>query len=99
MFAEDEEIRTMINTAIGKYLGVDEELDREVRHRLKHFREGTAEWEVEYAQLINQMRYSSKPQLIQSKQTPANLHQKVCGSSALSPKISNTPNIIRVLTA
>ena len=60
VFAEDEEIRTMIDTAIGKYLGVDEELDREVRHRLKHFREGTAEWEVEYAQLINQMRYSKQ---------------------------------------
>ncbi|MEC9464793.1 MAG: DUF507 family protein [Myxococcota bacterium] len=60
VFAEDEEIRVMIDTAVSKYLGVDEELDREVRHRLKNLREGTAEWEVEYAQLINQMRYSAK---------------------------------------
>ena len=60
VFAEDEEIRVMLDTAVSKYLGVDEELDREVRHRLKNLREGTAEWEVEYAQLINQMRYSMK---------------------------------------
>ena len=31
-----------------KYLGVDAELDREVRHRIKNLREGTVEWEDEY---------------------------------------------------
>ena len=57
VFAEDNEIRKMINDSMGKYLGVDEELDREVRGRLKNLREGTAEWEIEYNRLIDQMRH------------------------------------------
>jgi hypothetical protein len=56
IFAEDHELNKMISLSLGKYLGVDEELDREVRGRLKNLREGTAEWEIEYSSLIEQMR-------------------------------------------
>jgi len=56
VFMEDNELRNIVKPAIQKYLGVDEELDREVRGRLKNLREGTAEWEVEYGRLIEQMR-------------------------------------------
>ena len=56
VFAEDNEIRKLMNAAIQKYLGVDEELDREIRGRLRNLREGTAEWELEYNRLIEQMR-------------------------------------------
>ena len=58
VFAEDLELRGMVQESIRKYLGVDEELDREVRGRLKNLREGTSEWEVEYGRLIDQMRHS-----------------------------------------
>lgn len=58
VFAEDLDLRRMVQESIGKYLGVDEELDREVRGRLKNLREGTNEWEVEYSRLIDQMRHS-----------------------------------------
>ena len=40
---------------------IDERLaafDKEVRGRLRHLREGTPEWEVEYEKAINNMRYS-----------------------------------------
>lgn len=56
VFVEDNELRKIVQIAIQKYLGVDEELDREVRGRLKNLREGTSEWEVEYGRLIEQMR-------------------------------------------
>ena len=56
VYAEDNEIRQHMHAAMKKYLGVDEELDREVRGRLKNLREGTSEWEVEYNRLIDQMR-------------------------------------------
>jgi len=56
VFAEDTEIRKLTHEAMRKYLGVDEELDREVRGRLKNLREGTSEWELEYNRLIDQMR-------------------------------------------
>ncbi len=62
VFAEDNEIRVMVRDAMTKYLGVDEELDREVRGRLKNLREGTTEWEIEYGRLIEQMRQSKSAQ-------------------------------------
>lgn len=58
VFAEDNELRKVIDEAMNKYIGVDEELDREVRGRLKNLREGTSEWEVEYGRLIDQMRHA-----------------------------------------
>lgn len=58
VFAEDQDLRKLVQESIRKYLGVDEELDREVRGRLKNLREGTSEWEVEYGRLIDQMRAS-----------------------------------------
>jgi uncharacterized protein len=57
IFAEDQDIRKAVKEAMDKYVGVDEELDREVRGRLKNLREGTSEWEVEYGRLIEQMRH------------------------------------------
>ena len=56
VFADDDELRTMISEAMDKYLGVDAELDREVRNRLKNLREGTVEWEDEYNRVIGHMR-------------------------------------------
>ena len=61
VFSEDGEIREILHTTVSKYIGVDEELDREVRHKLKAFREGTPEWEDEYARLINSMRIKATP--------------------------------------
>jgi len=58
VFFEDNELRKIVQPSIQKYLGVDEELDREVRGRLKNLREGTSEWEVEYGRLIEQMRHT-----------------------------------------
>ena len=58
VFSEDHDLRRLVQESIRKYLGVDEELDREVRGRLKNLREGTSEWEVEYGRLIDQMRHS-----------------------------------------
>lgn len=56
VFEDDNELRLSVSAAMDKYLGVDEELDREVRNRLKNLREGTAEWEAEYGRLIGKMR-------------------------------------------
>jgi len=58
VFAEDHELNKMIQDSMNKYIGVDEELDREVRGRLKNLREGTSEWEIEYGRLIDQMRHA-----------------------------------------
>jgi hypothetical protein len=35
---------------------VDEELDEEVRRKIKNLEEGTATWEVEYTKVLDQMK-------------------------------------------
>ena len=48
IFEEDKEIQDMLSPTVAKYAGVDEELDREIRQKLKSLREGTPEWESQY---------------------------------------------------
>jgi hypothetical protein len=56
VFAEDHDLRRRIREILGKYAGVDEELDKEARTRLRNLREGTPEWDIEYQKTIRQMR-------------------------------------------
>ena len=53
---EDHDIRRKTRDVLGKYSGVDEELDREARGRLRNLREGTPEWDIEYQKTIKQLR-------------------------------------------
>ena len=56
VFAEDHEMRKKITDAMRKYLGIDEEIDREARGRLKNLREGSAEWDIEYEKIVGQLK-------------------------------------------
>lgn len=56
VFAEDHEMRKKIAETMRKYLGIDEDIDREARARLKNMREGTAEWDVEYERIVSQLK-------------------------------------------
>lgn len=56
VFAEDHELRLFLREILAKYSGVDEELDKEARSRLRNLREGTPEWDVEYQKTIKQLR-------------------------------------------
>jgi hypothetical protein len=56
VFAEDHDIRRKAREILGKYSGVDEELDKEARSRLRNLREGTPEWDIEYQKTIKQLR-------------------------------------------
>jgi hypothetical protein len=39
-----------------KHMAVDATVDAEVRAQLRHLREGTRDWEVEYARVLDQVR-------------------------------------------
>ncbi len=52
VYADDKGLRVFMKTVFEKYMGVDEELDREARNRLKNLREGTPEWEIEYPRVV-----------------------------------------------
>ncbi len=56
VYAEDHDLKRVINAVLRRYQGVDEQIDKDVRARLRHVREGTPEWEVEYERIIGQMR-------------------------------------------
>ena len=56
IFAEDVEMRRKMAPILKRHMAVDEELEREVRGKLKHVEEGTRTWEVEYSRVMEEIR-------------------------------------------
>ena len=56
VYSDDKELRIFMRGVFEKYTGVDEELDKEARNRLKNLREGTPEWEIEYPRVIAHLK-------------------------------------------
>lgn len=56
VFADDTVLRRKIRDVLRKHMAVDEQLDEEVRRRIKNLEEGTATWEIEYAKVMDQMK-------------------------------------------
>ena len=56
IFAEDVELRRKMVPVLKRHMAVDEELEKEVRSKLRHVEEGTRTWEVEYARMMEEIR-------------------------------------------
>jgi len=56
VFADDATLRRILKDVLKKHMGVDEELDAEVRQRIKNLEEGTASWELEYSRVMDQIK-------------------------------------------
>jgi hypothetical protein len=56
VFAEDIVLRRHMAPLFKKHMGVDADLEAEVRAQLKHVKEGTAQWDVEYARVLEATR-------------------------------------------
>ena len=56
IFAEDFELRRKLRDPLRKQAAVDQEIDAEVRNRIKHVKEGTAVWEVEYRRMMDDIK-------------------------------------------
>lgn len=56
VFAEDVELRRKMAPILKKYMAVSDEVEREVRGKLKHVQEGTRLWEIEYARMLEEIR-------------------------------------------
>jgi hypothetical protein len=56
IFAEDNVLRRKVKEILKKHMAVDEELDKEVRQRIKNLQEGTQTWEIEYHRVLEQMK-------------------------------------------
>jgi hypothetical protein len=56
VFAEDIELRRRMAPIFKKHMGVDSELEAEVRGQLKHVQEGTQQWDIEYARVLENVK-------------------------------------------
>src|SRR3954471_13543127 len=53
---DDAVMRKRMADVLKKHMQVDEELDEEVRRRIKNLEEGTSTWEVEYGKVLDQIK-------------------------------------------
>ena len=56
VFAEDNVLRKKMSDVLRKHMAPDTELDREVRRRIKNLQEGTTAWEVEYRNVMDNLK-------------------------------------------
>jgi hypothetical protein len=56
VWSEDFELRRQMREPLRKHATLDDQLQNEVRGRLKHVQEGTALWEVEYRRMMEDMK-------------------------------------------
>ena len=56
IFADDATLRKRMVEVLKKHMLVDDEIDAEVRRRIKNLEEGTATWEVEYQKALEQIK-------------------------------------------
>jgi uncharacterized protein len=56
VYAGDHVMRKRIVTILRAHLKADEDVDEEARRRLKHLQEGTADWDIQYKRVCDQIR-------------------------------------------
>ncbi len=61
IYTDDREIRAKLEAVLQKYMTLDEEIEEEVRKRLKNLEEGSSAWDIEYKKMLLKMK--SKYQL------------------------------------
>lgn len=60
VYAEDNVLRRKMAEVLRRYMNTDNELDREVRRRIKNLQEGTTGWEIEYRRLMEDLRRTKR---------------------------------------
>lgn len=60
VFAEDHELRRKITAVLRRHMDVEQELDREVRGKIRNLEEGTASFEIEYARVMDQLKRNKR---------------------------------------
>jgi uncharacterized protein len=56
IFSEDVVMRRKMAVILKKHMAVDDEVDKEVRGKLKNLQEGTSTWDVEYERMKEEIR-------------------------------------------
>ena len=56
VYAEDNILRRMMVQVLRTHTDMENELDRQVRNRIKNLQEGTQNWDVEYNKVLSDLR-------------------------------------------
>jgi len=56
VFSEDHDLRKRIRPILKRHMAVDEELDREVRDKIKNLEEGSQSWDIEYQKVMGNVK-------------------------------------------
>ena len=56
IYSDDQELTVKIRGILRKHMDLEEDLDSEVRERIKNLDEGTRNWEVEYQKVMEQIK-------------------------------------------
>jgi hypothetical protein len=56
IYAEDVELRRRMAPIFKRHMAVDDSLDAEVRAQLRHVKEGTRDWDVEYQRMLERIK-------------------------------------------
>ena len=56
VFAQDHVLRLRMREPLRKQFAAEDQMDQEVRGRLKHVQEGTQIWEVEYRRMMDDIK-------------------------------------------
>jgi hypothetical protein len=56
IYAEDVEIRRKMAPIFKRHMAVDDGLDAEVRAQLRHVKEGTRDWDIEYQRMLERIK-------------------------------------------
>jgi hypothetical protein len=60
VFSDDQTLNVKIRTILRKHMSVDEDIDKEVRDKIKNIDEGTRTWEVEYEKVRDEIKKKLK---------------------------------------
>lgn len=56
IYCDDATIRRKSRDILKKHMMVEDELDQEVRQRIRNIEEGTNAWDIEYSRVLDQMK-------------------------------------------
>ena len=56
VYSADVELRRKMAPIFKRHMGADSDVDAEVRAQLKHLKEGTPQWEIEYARVLGAVK-------------------------------------------
>ncbi|MCU0664871.1 MAG: DUF507 family protein [Myxococcota bacterium] len=56
IFAEDHDLKRKIRPILKRHTEIEEQIDEEVRSKIKNLEEGTKDWEIEYGRVLSQVK-------------------------------------------